>query len=532
MRTLLLLLALNVVPALAQWEWLQAVQSSSPELEYGHVVRYCPDSGMVATGQFRNGAQFGAIVFTGPVLNQMNAYVVRYAADGEVEWAHAFRSTEQQSQTDAYGLAVDGEGNIIVGGTVGDTLLIDGVPALEVGVGGSSSWFIAKFDPSGTMLWVNSYTGNAPYRTLWSLDVDEAGNIWASGTRQSSVSRLVKFSGEDGDELFVSDDIYGSASRVEATANGKIMLHGQSSNNFTLGTLSCPLSGELAGGGYTNWTVQLDTSGTAEWYYAPDQGFTGGMPWSTMSMSVTEDGHSYVYARANTRINGDTIAYGGVRKGIFLLGPTGAPVWWKHINNSGTLSVFDMRAVAGGGCWVVGTMSGTCDLVDTTVTHTGIFMFLYDDAGNVVRRAFGPAVVNIYSVDARPNEVLVGGVQAGDVSFGDHAITNNWFGFFAARYGPANDVGIGELSGPQVLSIFPNPANELINIVADPALFGQRAMIEVFDATGSRVHAEQVSNFNALQPLDLPQDWKEGLYLVMVRAEGQAPKAARVVVKR
>jgi hypothetical protein len=82
------------------------------------------------------------------------------------------------------------------------------------------------------------------------------------------------------------------------------------------------------------------------------------------------------------------------------------------------------------------------------------------------------------------------------------------------------------------LRVYPNPANELLNIVADPSLFGQRVVIEVFDATGSRVHAEQVSYFNALQALDLPQDWKEGLYLVMVRVEGQAPKAARVMVKR
>jgi hypothetical protein len=82
------------------------------------------------------------------------------------------------------------------------------------------------------------------------------------------------------------------------------------------------------------------------------------------------------------------------------------------------------------------------------------------------------------------------------------------------------------------LRVYPNPANELLNIVADPSLFGQRAVIELFDATGSRVHTEQVNAFAALQPLDLSQDWKEGLYLVMVRVEGQAPKAARVVVKR
>ncbi|MBP6574459.1 MAG: T9SS type A sorting domain-containing protein [Flavobacteriales bacterium] len=82
------------------------------------------------------------------------------------------------------------------------------------------------------------------------------------------------------------------------------------------------------------------------------------------------------------------------------------------------------------------------------------------------------------------------------------------------------------------LRVYPNPANELLNIVADASLFGQRAVIEVFDATGSRVHAEQVNAFGALQPLDLSREWKEGLYVVMVRVEGQAPKAARVVVNR
>lgn len=94
---------------------------------------------------------------------------------------------------------------------------------------------------------------------------------------------------------------------------------------------------------------------------------------------------------------------------------------------------------------------------------------------------------------------------------------------------PPLDESAGE---GDALRVYPNPANELLNIMADPLLFGQRAVIEVFDAIGSCVHAEQVSFFSALHPLDLSPEWKEGLYLVMVRVEGQVPKAARVVVKR
>jgi len=82
------------------------------------------------------------------------------------------------------------------------------------------------------------------------------------------------------------------------------------------------------------------------------------------------------------------------------------------------------------------------------------------------------------------------------------------------------------------LRIYPNPANDRTSIVADAGLFGERGVIEVFDATGKRVHAEQVSNFGALQPLELPAEWKEGLYLVMVRTEGSQPRSARLMIRR
>lgn len=87
-------------------------------------------------------------------------------------------------------------------------------------------------------------------------------------------------------------------------------------------------------------------------------------------------------------------------------------------------------------------------------------------------------------------------------------------------------------TGGDNLRVYPNPANDRVNIVGDVGLFGERAVIEVFDITGKRMHAEEVPHFMALQPLDLPADWKEGLYLVMVRVEGKAPRSARVVLRR
>lgn len=82
------------------------------------------------------------------------------------------------------------------------------------------------------------------------------------------------------------------------------------------------------------------------------------------------------------------------------------------------------------------------------------------------------------------------------------------------------------------LRLYPNPANDRVNIVCDAALFGKRGVIEVFDATGKRVYMEEVAALMAVQPLQLQAIDSKGLYLVQVRVAGQAPKQARLLVER
>lgn len=57
-------------------------------------------------------------------------------------------------------------------------------------------------------------------------------------------------------------------------------------------------------------------------------------------------------------------------------------------------------------------------------------------------------------------------------------------------------------------------------------------MIGRFDATAGRVSSEPVNALGAMKPFNLSGELKDGLSLRLVRAEGQAQKAVRVVVKR
>ncbi|MBK9420394.1 MAG: T9SS type A sorting domain-containing protein [Flavobacteriales bacterium] len=82
------------------------------------------------------------------------------------------------------------------------------------------------------------------------------------------------------------------------------------------------------------------------------------------------------------------------------------------------------------------------------------------------------------------------------------------------------------------LRVYPNPANDRVNLVIDARAFGKTGVIEVFDVTGKLVHSEQVASLMALQPLELSSIQQEGLYLVMLRVDGHTPRSARVVLKR
>lgn len=82
------------------------------------------------------------------------------------------------------------------------------------------------------------------------------------------------------------------------------------------------------------------------------------------------------------------------------------------------------------------------------------------------------------------------------------------------------------------LNVFPNPANDRLNISIEEGLIGKEAVIELFDATGKRVHARVMPSLASTLVLELPAQLREGLYLVMVRVEGREPMSARVVLHR
>jgi outer membrane protein assembly factor BamB len=125
-----------------------------------------PEGDFVVFGLYmRAAAQFGDITLPAPSTSTTrNLFLVKLGPAGEIRWAKAFPSA--QNFVYMNGMAVDGMGNVIVGGYVGKFTL-DGTEVAD-------QVFTAKFTPDGTLLWVKNGMSGTPL-------LDKHGNIFVTG---------------------------------------------------------------------------------------------------------------------------------------------------------------------------------------------------------------------------------------------------------------------------------------------------------------------------------------------------------------
>jgi hypothetical protein len=93
---------------------------------------------------------------------------------GNTVWAERFGDTNVQA---GQSLAVDALGNVVVTGLAGGTVDFGGGPLMSAG---GSDIFVAKFDPSGALLWAKLF-GDALTQAGYGIAVDTAGNVLVTG---------------------------------------------------------------------------------------------------------------------------------------------------------------------------------------------------------------------------------------------------------------------------------------------------------------------------------------------------------------
>jgi len=150
--------------------------------------------GSIVVGEFAGNLSFGTSTLASAGAEDI--FVAQIGAGGDVLWARRFGDATAQV---GRRIAVDREGNLLVGGEFTGSLDLGGGPLAGAGVGGL---FIGKLDSKGQHLWSKGFPGSGPSR-VEGLAVSVQGDVVITGVLAGSL--------EVGGDVLVSqgeDDVF------------------------------------------------------------------------------------------------------------------------------------------------------------------------------------------------------------------------------------------------------------------------------------------------------------------------------------
>jgi sugar lactone lactonase YvrE len=192
------LLFLSSIAATAQatlpsWNW--AVGSSGTGNNIGGSIKVGPDKSLYVTGQFSGTATFGSTSITS--AGGVDIFVAKYSPAGVLQWISQAGSVND----DVYGfrrLALDAAGNVYAAGSlVGQATFHSGTaggPNITVGAAGQGVIYLAKYNPSGNLQWVQTSVGGQLHSGGGIAVNGGTGSVYINGLVQGSTT----FSSGDG----------------------------------------------------------------------------------------------------------------------------------------------------------------------------------------------------------------------------------------------------------------------------------------------------------------------------------------------
>jgi hypothetical protein len=297
-----------------------------------YVVGYIQTNGLHPTATFDN------IVLTGH--GDYDWFVAKYNPNGAVVWA---KNAGGIAGDMANGVALDSAGNVYVTGFFSGTITIDGVTLTSAGL---FDVFLAKYDPSGTLLWLKR-AGGSGSDIAHGVVVDSSGQIAITGEFQNTArfdSHSVTASGL-GDAFIAKYDSAGNNIWVHR-GGSNISFRTDRANSIAVGPAdSYYITGDFSGtANFDNLTVtstdpnsqdifvaRYDTNGVIQWLH-----HAGGPPADVgYSIGVDATGNSYVsgFAASGPGVVFDTISLPPIGNEYIFLAkydPTGVVQYVKQ----------------------------------------------------------------------------------------------------------------------------------------------------------------------------------------------------------
>ncbi|MEL1243274.1 T9SS type A sorting domain-containing protein [Flavobacterium sp. DGU11] len=430
-------------------QWVKSTKVE--ETAYTGAIAFDTPGNVYTAGFFHGSYVLGNITLE-TEENQYCAFVAKSDPNGNIIWAKKPATTgEGFHGIEADGMALDPEGNIyVVGRMSGDTAIFGNI---TVPIVNNSDFFIAKFDNNGDALWVQTIQNHSVHQIPSHLVCDSSGNLYMCGSYNNTLSIGNTTYGTEGES---------STFMVKYNPEGNLLW--ANSNTVSESDIYAI-------------DIAMDTQNnvyTAGNFYMHTVSFNG----IEVTNSDTEWQSEPYVAKYDT--------YGVIQ-------------WAKTIGGSIDNQYMWSIDTAGGNIYVSGYFdSDVIHFGETTFAReeggTSSFIGKFDTDGNYLwaEQIEGQSVFQRFiTVDTDTNSLYASGifdnVKFGGQTFNASVSTGS---AYVARY----DIGGGLANAgfnKETMSLYPNPAKNILNINNESAL-GQ--IYAIIDMTGRTIKSGIVEN--------------------------------------
>lgn len=325
-------------------------------------------------GNYRGTVGFGSNSLTS--VGTGDIFVAKYNKNGTLQWVQSAGGTVGELGTD---IAVDGNGNVYITGGFSGTATFGSTSVVS---GGNNDVFVAKYNNSGLIQWVQSASGTGNDYGL-SIAVDGSGNAYITGSFAGTAtfgatSVTAQYSDAD---VFVamcnSSGVFqwaqsgggggfDSGTGIGVDGSGNVYVTGSYLGTGTFGTSTLTFSGI----GYNIFLAKYDNSGVFQWIHT-----AGSLSYdSGNDLAVDSDGNIYITGHFFETITFGTISISSNSgsRDIFIAkyDGNGNAIWVNSAGGNG-LEAGTGIAVDGAGVYITGHYSSPVTLGSKTITSNG-----------------------------------------------------------------------------------------------------------------------------------------------------------------
>lgn len=547
--TFVLLLLMNVYSVNAQsptWMWAKSDDRAGEE--YANKVVSDSQGNIYVTGTFSSDTiNIGGNLVTN---GADDIFLAKYDSLGNVLWS---LSVGGNMGDVGFSCALDAFGNVVLAGIFNSDSISFGNTTLYNPTPGTAEIFIAKFTNAGNFIWAKQAGGNDTDEAR-AVCTDSNGNIFVTGGYRSATATFGSIQltlNGTGDVFTAKYDSSGTAVWVKGSvgsnfqegnsigldAAGNVYITGMfysATLGFDAVTLNNNGSGDL-------FVVSYDQNGNVNWA----KGFGGLLFEESKGLITDNTGHIYITgAFKSTSLNFTTASLNNS-------GPSNsADVFVAKLDNSGTVIWANSTSDAGndysqaitldalGNPVITGTFSGASIAFNAaSLTGAGaedIFVAGLNPANGNFLWAFSngnTGVDGAYSITTDLNGHLIycGSFTSATLDFNPVQLLNSYStnNFFIAKTNllplSANDRN----SKQTVISVAPNPFQQSTVFSVAGNKTGLQSELQIFDLTGRLI---QRMEFEGTRLLYHRGNLSEGTYFYRINQQGETLQSGKLLI--